>query len=103
MKRKRQPSKRMQAVQAAHDKFLRGLGIDPTSKPLLRGAVVNPLDASSRSAPSEPRVPLSNDIPGSGTARKPMPHCNLPVAQTYHKGPLMVVTDMQQLEGSKRR
>lgn len=92
----------MLAAQKAHDKFLRKVGVDPTKKPKLRGAVSNPLHASAGKRDVH-LVPTSDSIPGNGVARKANPDCALPVAQVYHKGPLMVVTDMKSLDGSKRR
>lgn len=102
MRKKRAVSKRLAAALAAHDKFLRSVGVDPASKPKLRGAVASPL-ASAGAARPEPTVKASDKVPGSGTARKPRPMTDLPIAQVYHKGPLMVVSNMSDLSGSKRR
>lgn len=102
MKRKRPVSKKKQLALASHERFMRGMGIDTTKKPLLRGAVVNPLHAES-GARDEPRVSTSDKVPGNGSARRANPVLALPVAQVYHKGPIMVVTDPSTLDGSKRR
>lgn len=102
IKRKRPPSKKMQAALADHAKFLRKLGVDPDRKPQLRGAVDNPLHAAGGER-TKPHVATSDLVPGSGHVRKANPVCQLPVAQVYHKGPVMVVTDMSELDGSKRR
>ena len=102
MKRKKVISKRMQAALLAHDKMLRKHGIDPAKKPELRGAVDNPLHASTGKR-EQSQYTLSDTVPASGNRAKAKPVCDLPIAQVYHKGPIMVVTDMRTLEGSKRR
>jgi len=95
-------SKKLLAAQAAHDKFLRSHGIDPSRKPTLRGVVKNDLVVSGNNRVTN-LPPTSDKVPGSGVAQRPTPRCDLPIAQVYHKGPLMVVTDIKTLEGSKRR
>ncbi len=104
MSRKRKPPTNAKAAaKAAHEKFLRKHGIDPSRKPRLRGAVASPLDVKpERQAPT---VPTSDRIPGAGPQdRRPQkPKTHFGIAQVYHKGPLMVVTNFADLEGSKRR
>jgi hypothetical protein len=103
MARSKKPtaSKKLLAAQAAHDKLLRSYGIDTSRKPTLRGVVKNDLVVSGNNRVTN-SVPTSDRIPAHGPTRKTFT-CDLPVAQVYHKGPLMVVTDMKTLEGSKRR
>lgn len=95
--------KALAAAREAHDKFLRKLGIDPDKTPKLRGAVP-PLMEKAYEPPPFP-VPTSDAVPGSGTARRAIPTLNgeAGIAQVYHKGPLMVVSDFKDLKGSKRR
>lgn len=102
-KRKRvTTNKRLLAAQAEHDKFLRKHGVDPSRKPQLRGVVTNDLVVSGNNCVTAV-PPTSDRIPANGPAKRFVPKCDLPVAQVYHKGPIMVVTDMKTLEGSKRR
>ncbi len=102
MKRKPVISKKLAAANAAHDKFLRKMGVDPAKKPTLRGAVPHPLESASGNR-QQSDYRLSDSVPGNGSRMKNKPRSNLPVAQVYHKGPIMVVTDMSTLDGSKRR
>lgn len=60
-------NKRLLAAQAAHDKFLRGLGLDPSKKPTLHGVVDNPMTASSHVRGKEPK--LAHSVPANGTKR----------------------------------
>jgi hypothetical protein len=103
MARSKKPtaSKKLLAAKAAHDKFLRSHGIDPDRKPTLRGVVKNDLVVTGNNRVTA-MPPTSDKIPASGPVRKTFV-CDLPIAQVYHKGPLMVVTDMKTLDGSKRR
>jgi hypothetical protein len=100
-KAKRVISKKMQAALSAHDKFLRSVGFDPSRKVRLGGVIKNDLVVSGNNRVTN-NIPTSDRIPAHGPTRKTFT-CDLPIAQVYHKGPLMVVTDMKTLEGSKRR
>lgn len=100
--RTRKVSAKLAKARAAHDKFLRSVGVDPSKKPSLSGYVDNPLTASTGKRDTS-GVSTSDKIPAGGFRRKENAPCDLPVAQVYHKGPLMVVTDMSTLNGSKRR
>lgn len=91
----------LRAAKAAHDKFLRKMGIDPDRKPTRIQTAPDPLTAD-RHKTKQVLPPLSDSV-GNGFKRKPSAKCDLPIAQVYHKGPIMVVTDMSSLEGSKRR
>jgi hypothetical protein len=103
MTRSKKPtaSKKLLAAQAAHDKFLRSYGIDPSRKPTLRGVVKNDLVVLGNNRVTA-IPPTSDRIPAHGPTRQVFT-CDLPIAQPYHKGPLMVVTNFKDLEGSKRR
>jgi hypothetical protein len=94
-------TKSLREARAAHDAFLRSKGIDPDRKSKHVGIPPDPLNAE-RHAVKQELPPLSNKV-GNGFARKQVFFADLPIAQTYHKGPLMVVTDMSTLKGSKRR
>lgn len=91
----------LRKAKADHEKFLTRLGVN-TKKPKLSGVVADPLAATGLQRDAC-QAPTSDHIPTSGTARKANPRVDLPIAQVYHKGPLMVVTDMKHLAGSKRR
>lgn len=115
---KRKPSKKLQAAQAAHDKFLRGLGIDPAKKPTLKGAPPDILTASTGKREA-PHAATSDQIPGNGTRRdmqmdvqagteKPSTlaakHAKQKsVAQLYPKGPYGPVSDPTHLQSNVRR
>lgn len=115
---KRKPSKKMQQAQAAHDKFLRGLGIDPKKKPTLKGAPPDILTASTGKREA-PHVGPSDQIPGNGTRRdlemdvqagteKPSTLeakrvTQQRVAQLYPKGPYGPVSDPTHLQTNVRR
>jgi hypothetical protein len=101
MSKKLPNTKRFRRAKESHDKFLKSMGIDTTKKPKVRPNTDDPLDGK-RHVIKQNLPPLSNGV-GNGLKIKPAAQCDLPVAQVYHKGPLMVVTDMKSLEGSKRR
>ena len=102
-RRRKPPINRKAAALEAHAKFLRKHGIDPDCKPKLRGAVASPLEAVHEYR--APTVPTSDRIPGVGPSMKQPPRLqsNLGIAQVYHKGPLMVVSNFNDLQGSRRR
>ena len=99
--RKLPDTKSLRDARAAHDKFLRSVGIDPDRKPRKPCAVADPLSAERHV--TKQVLPPTSDKVGNGFKRKQSGSIDLPIAQTYHKGPLMVVTDMDSLKGSKRR
>lgn len=91
----------LRAAKAAHDKFLRKMGIDPDRKPTRLRVAPDPLNANRHV--TKQVLPPTSDKVGNGYKRKSNPSCVLPVAQTWNKGPIMVVTNYKDLEGSRRR
>lgn len=120
MARSKKPTanKKLLAAKAAHDKFLRSHGIDPSRKPVLRGVVDNDLVVTGNNRVTAAAVSADN-IPGNGTKRdlqmrvqageekqatldKVKERANS-CAPAYNKGPYMLITSKDELRGAKRR
>lgn len=95
MARKRKVSKRLQAAQDEHAKFLAKHGIDANATPKLRGVDVPKHE--------KPQSVTSDRVPGSAAKTAGYGHGGRVIGQPYHKGPLMVLSSPEDLKTNKRR
>lgn len=95
-KKRKITNKRLLAAHESHAKFLRSHGIDPTTKPILKGVEFETY--------VRPEHVTSDCIPGSGSSpKKGHGNAGKVIGQPYHKGPLMVLSSVDDLKTNKRR
>ena len=110
-------SAKLKQAEKEHEKFLKSMGIDPTKKPKLNGAVELPNSGIERPAKS---INTSDAIPSSGIAKddvammrhkgiesdetiKAIEDRSKRIAPAYNKGPLQYVSDLNDLKTNQRR